>query len=207
MLKRVAGVGVLVAAGLAGASPSAAQMAAEEVSAFGAATWQIDRAHSELSFRVRHLVSRVRGSFNDWSGTIVADPNNLAGGSVEVAIATASIDTRHERRDNHLRSNDFFDAPNHPEIAFRSSRVDIQGESIQVHGDLTIRGVSRPVVLQGEFLGITRDAQGRQRMGFEAETRINRHDYGVSWNNVAEGGGLVLGDEVTINLVIAAVQQ
>ncbi|MGI9181338.1 MAG: YceI family protein, partial [Longimicrobiaceae bacterium] len=170
-------------------------------------TWQIDRAHSELTFRVRHLVSRVRGSFDDWSGSVVADPNSLANGSVQVAIKTASIDTNHERRDNHLRSDDFFDAASHPEITFRSNRVEVNGESIRIHGDLTMRGVTRPVVLEGSYLGTTRDGQGRQRMGFEAETRVNRQDFGVSWNNMAEGGGVVLGDEVTISIVVAAVQQ
>jgi polyisoprenoid-binding protein YceI len=191
---------------LTAAVPAAAQMAAAPA-ASGAATWQIDRAHSELTFRIRHLVSRVRGQFDDWSGTVVADPSNLAGGSVQVAIRTASINTNHERRDNHLRSGDFFDAPSHPEISFRSNRVEMNGENLRIHGNLTMRGVTRPVVLEGRYLGITRDGQGRQRMGFEAETRVNRQDFGVSWNNVAEGGGVVLGDEVTISIVVAAVQQ
>jgi polyisoprenoid-binding protein YceI len=172
----------------------------------GAATWQIDVAHSELTFRVRHLVSRVRGHFRDWQGTIVADPNNLTGGSVQVEIRTASIDTNHERRDNHLRSNDFFDAERHPAITFRSSRVELNGERIRVHGDLTMRGVTRPVVLEGTYLGISREPSGRERMGFEAQTTVNRHDYNVSWNRAAEGGGLVLGDEVTISIVVAAVR-
>jgi polyisoprenoid-binding protein YceI len=168
--------------------------------------WQIDQTHSELTFRIRHLVSRVRGGFNTWSGTIVADPANLAGGSVSVDIQTASIDTNNERRDNHLRSDEFFDAANHPTITFRSTRVVANGRSIAVHGNLTIRGVTRAVVLQGQMLEVG-GAAGRRRIGFEAETTIDRMDYGVSWNRAAEGGGLTLGDEVTISIAVEAVEQ
>lgn len=169
-------------------------------------TWRIDATHSELSFRIRHLVSRVSGTFTDWSGTIVADPANLAGGTVSVDIATASITTHNERRDTHLRSDDFFDAPSHPAITFRSTRVEQRGDDLRVHGTLTMRGVTRPVVLEGRMLGITGEP-GRRRIGFEAETRVDRMDYGVRWNRGAEGGGVVLGDEVTIRMVVAAVEQ
>lgn len=169
-------------------------------------TWQIDATHSEVSFRVRHLVSRVRGSFSDFSGTIVADPANLAGGRVQVEIKTASIDTNNERRDTHLRSGDFFEAEAHPTITFRSNRVEVNGRELRVHGDLTMRGVTKPVVLEGEVLGIGGVA-GKRRIGFQASTTVNRMDYGVSWNRAAEGGGAVLGDEVQITLNIAAVEQ
>ncbi|HEU4882044.1 MAG TPA: YceI family protein [Longimicrobium sp.] len=168
--------------------------------------WQIDPAHSELTFRIRHLVSRVNGSFNTWSGTIVADPASLGGGSVSVDIQTASIDTNNERRDTHLKSADFFDVANHPTITFRSTRVETRGQELRVHGNLTIRGVTRPVVLEGRMLEVG-GAAGRRRIGFEAETRINRMDYGVAWNRAAEGGGAVLGDEVTISIAIEAVEQ
>jgi polyisoprenoid-binding protein YceI len=168
--------------------------------------WQIDASHSELTFRIRHLVSRVNGSFNTWSGTITADPASLAGGSVSVDIQAASIDTNNERRDTHLRSADFFDAPTHPVITFRSTRVVANGRDLQVHGNLTIRGVSKPVVLEGRMLDVGGTA-GRRRIGFEAQTQINRMDYGVSWNRGAEGGGVVLGDEVTISIAIEAVEQ
>ena len=169
-------------------------------------TWQIDATHSELSFRIRHLVSRVNGTFRDWKGTVVADPANLAGGSVNVEIQTASIDTRNERRDNHLKSADFFDAANHPAITFRSRRVEVNGQELKVHGDLTIRGVTKPVVLEGRALGVTGEP-GKRRIGFEAETTVNRLDYGVAWNRAAEGGGVVLGDEVQIQMTVAAVEQ
>jgi polyisoprenoid-binding protein YceI len=190
------------------AVPAAAQSASSGAAApAAAADWRIDVTHSELSFRVRHLVSRVRGTFRDWEGSITADPANLAGGSVNVEIRTASIDTNHERRDNHLRSDDFFDVENHPTMTFRSTRVQTQGERIRVHGDLTIRGVTRPVVLEGSYLGSVPEANGGQRMAFEASTTVNRHDFGVSWNRAAEGGGVVLGDQVTIDLVVAAVRR
>jgi polyisoprenoid-binding protein YceI len=194
----------LVLSSTAGTPPAAAP--APEAAAQAPVEWRIDHTHSELSFRIRHLVSRVRGTFGEWSGTIVADPADLAGGRVEVDIRTASIDTRNERRDNHLRSDDFFDAENHPSIRFRSTRVEANGRDLRIHGDLTIRGVTRPVVLTGEMLEVA-GAPGQRRMGFEASTTINRFDYGVSWNRAAEGGGLVLGDEVQITIVVAAVER
>lgn len=192
------------------ASPLAAQSAPSGKAAAGAAapaaTWQIDPLHSELSFRVRHLVSRVRGTFGEWSGTIVAEPTRLGDGSVRVAINTASIQTGNQKRDDHLRSGDFFAAEQFPEITFRSQRIEVKGEAIRVHGALTMRGVTKPVVLEGRYLGRTRDAQGKERIGFEAETEINRQDFGVSWNRLVEGASMV-GDEVTISLVVAAVRQ
>lgn len=190
------------------AATAAAAPAARTSHAPGAAPvrWQIDQTHSELTFRIRHLVSRVNGSFNSWGGTIVADPANLAGGSVSVDIQTASIDTNNERRDTHLRSADFFDAENHPTITFRSTRVVANGRELQVHGNLTIRGTTKPVVLRGQMLEVGGTA-GRRRIGFEAQTTINRMDYGVSWNRAAEGGGVTLGDEVTISIAVEAVEQ
>ncbi|HXE57969.1 MAG TPA: YceI family protein [Gemmatimonadales bacterium] len=172
-----------------------------------AARWRIDVTHSELRFRIRHLVSRVTGTFTDWEGTIVADPTDLAGGSVSVTIRTKSIDTNHERRDAHLRSADFFHADSAPTITFRSTRVEQEGERIRVVGELTIRGTTRPVVLEGRYLGVAKGPGGRDRIGFEASTRLNRLDYGVSWNRAAEGGGVVLGDEVDVDIVVAAVRE
>ena len=169
-------------------------------------TWRIDQSHSDISFRIRHLVSRVRGTFNDWSGTIVADPQNLAGGSVQVEIKTASIDTNNERRDTHLRSADFFDAEKHPTITFRSTRVQTRGRRITVTGNLTMHGITRPVVLTGEAAAPA-GAAGKRRIGFEATTTINRKDFDVTWNRAAEGGGVVLGDEVEITINIEAVEQ
>ena len=169
-------------------------------------TWKIDQSHSDISFRIRHLVSRVRGTFNDWSGTIVADPRNLTGGSVQVEIKTASIDTNNERRDNHLKGADFFDAASHPVITFRSTRVQTRGRNITVTGNLTMHGITKPVVLTGEATPAA-GAPGKRRIGFEATTKIDRKDFNVTWNRAAEGGGAVLGDEVEITINIEAVEQ
>ena len=169
--------------------------------------WKIDITHSELLFRVRHLVSRVTGTFTDWEGTIVADSGQWDRGQVQVAVRTRSISTNNERRDNHLRSSDFFFADSIPEMTFRSTAVRVQGNAIELDGDLSIRGVTRPVTLAGEYLGFTAGQEGRHRIGFAVSTSVNRLDYGLAWNRAAEGGGLVLGDEVTIEVTIAAVRQ
>ena len=165
--------------------------------------WRIDVSHSELTFRIRHLVSRVNGTFREWSGTITGDPADWSkDGAVEVTIQTASIDTRSERRDTHLRSPDFFDAANHPTITFRSRSVRAAGAQLIIEGDLTMRGVTKPVTLTGEVVTVA-----GERAGFSAQTKINRLDFGVSYNRGVEGGGVLLGDEVTIDLVIAAIRQ
>lgn len=167
--------------------------------------WRIDRTHSELTFRIRHLVSRVSGSFTEWAGTIVADPANLAGGSVEVTIQAASITTQHPRRDADLRSDNFFEVDRFPTITFKSTRVEVSGSDIKLYGNLTIRGVTRPIVLEGEYLGKTGAAM-QERLGFEASVKLDRTDYGVVWNRAVEGGGSLLGDEVTISIAVAAIR-
>jgi polyisoprenoid-binding protein YceI len=171
------------------------------------ATWKIDKTHSELSFRVRHLVSRVSGTFLDWDGAITADPANWNGGSVAVAIRTASITTNNERRDTHLKSPDFFDAATYPEISFKSTSVKVDGETITLVGDLTMRGVTKSITMTGSYNGIQPGDKGRDRVGFEVSTKINRLDYGVKYNRTVEGGGMLLGDEVTIQVTVAAVKQ
>ena len=170
-------------------------------------TWVIDTVHSEVSFRVRHFVSKVPGSFSSWSGVIVADPNDLKNGSVQVRIQTASITTRNDRRDNHLRTSDFFAADSFPEIAFKSRSVDVKGSAIAIHGDLTLRGVTKSITLTGEFGGVMGPPNPKQqRIGFSASTTINRLDYGVKWNRGLEGGGMVLGDEVEISINVEAIR-
>lgn len=168
--------------------------------------WRIDASHSELSFQIRHLVSRVRGSFGEWSGTIAADPADLTTASVSVDIAAGTIDTNNDSRDSDLRGPEFFDAEAHPTITFRSRAVEVDGTRIRVLGELTIRGITRPVVLEGEYLGSVRDGRGRQRIGFEAEGTIDRHAFGITWNRVVEGGNL-LGDDVKIVVAVQAVRQ
>lgn len=170
-------------------------------------TYTIDVAHSELTFRVRHIVSRAYGTFNDWSGTITADPANWGAGAASIDIKTASINTRNERRDTHLRSADFFDVEKFPLITFRSTGVEVKGTAITLKGDLTMKDVTRPVVLTGEYLGASGAEGPKQRLGFHVSTKIDRLDYGLTWNRAAEGGGLVLGDEVEIEITVAAVRQ
>ena len=137
----------------------------------------------------------------------VPDENRWETAQIEVVIQTASIDTKNERRDTHLRTSDFFQADTHPTITFRSTRIERSGSAAKIHGTLTMRGVTKPVVLEGELLGATKTAQGKNRIGFEATTTVNRMDYGVAWNRAAEGGGVTLGDEVTITMTIAAIEQ
>lgn len=170
------------------------------------AAWNIDRSHSELTFSIRHLVSRVRGQFNRWTGTITGDLDNWEAASVLVTIDGSSIDTNNENRDADLRGPDFFDVANHPNLTFRSTRIERDGERVRLTGDLTIRGVTRPIVLEGSFNGTTRDQRGRTRAGFEVSGTINRKDYGIVWNRAVEAGGLLLGDEVRIDVAVAAVR-
>lgn len=182
--------------------------AAATITAPEVVKWQIDVNHSEVSFRVRHFVSRVPGTFKVWNGTILADPSDLTGGSVEVSIQTGSIDTRNERRDAHLRSPDFFAADSFPTITFKSTKVEARNNALTISGDLTIRGVTKPVVLTGEYVGTTGTPEpSKQRIGFTATTKINRMDFGVKWNRAVEGGGVMLGDDVDVTINIEAVRQ
>jgi polyisoprenoid-binding protein YceI len=168
-------------------------------------TWTIDRAHSEVTFRIRHFMSRVSGTFTDFSGAIQADPSHWAGGSVTASISTASVDTREERRDADLRSVRFFNSDTFPTISFVSRSVEQKGDSLTINGDLTMRGVTKPVVLKGTVLGVMPGA--RPRAGFEVTTTLNRMDYGVAWNRVLEGGGTMLGDDVEIRINVEALRQ
>ena len=168
--------------------------------------WKIDASHSQLTFSIRHLVSRVRGQFGTWSGTITADPADWSTASVEVSAEASTIDTNNERRDADLRSPDHFDVIANPRVTFRSNRITrFAGDSLTAAGDLTIRGVTRPVVFRGQFNGIM-GAPGKRRAGFQAATVVNRKDFNMVWNRAVEGGNL-LGDEVTIELDVAAVEQ
>lgn len=182
---------------------------AKQTPAPGAASlpvWKIDASHSQLTFSIRHLVSRVRGQFGVWSGMITADPANWSTASVEVTAEASTIDTNNERRDADLRSPDHFDATANPRITFRSNRITrFAGDSLTAAGDLTIRGVTKPVVFRGQFSGIM-GAPGKRRAGFQAVAVVNRKDYNMMWNRAVEGGNL-LGDEVRIELDVAAVEQ
>ncbi len=184
-----------------------ALLTAPTIAAQDAITWKIDVVHSEMTFRVRHFVTKVPGTFKIWSGTIVANPANLSAGSVEVAVETATLDTRNERRDTHLRSNDFFAVDSFPAMTFKSTNVEVTGATLKLTGDLTIRGITKSVVLNGEYLGVTGPAEaGKQRIGFAATAKINRLDYGLRWNRLAEGVNM-LGDDAEITINIEAVRQ
>lgn len=169
-------------------------------------TVSIDTSHSSVGFAVRHLmISKVRGTFARWQGTITLD-DDLARSSVEVKIEAASIDTKDEKRDAHLRSADFFDADTYPRMTFASKRVEVVGPRLHVTGDLTIRGTTREVVLRVEQLGLAKDPWGNQRAAFSASTSIDRKDFGLHWNQVLEAGGVMVGDKVEITLDVEAVQ-
>ena len=170
-----------------------------------AGTWEIDPVHSEVGFTARHMmVSKVRGRFGTFSGTITAaeDP---AQSSVEAVIDAASVDTSNEQRDNHLRAPDFLDAEKYPEITYRSSGVREDGNYWVVDGELTVHGVTRPVPLLLELNGVSLDPYGNTRAGFSASTEINRRDFGVTLNMPMDGGGAVVSDRININLEVEAV--
>jgi polyisoprenoid-binding protein YceI len=191
-------------AGAQSALPAQSSKAGTSVSA--PSTWKIDPTHSELSFTIRHMVSKVRGQFDAWSGTIIADPADWNTASVEVVAQTSSIDTNNERRDADLRSDNHFDADANPTVTFRSTKVSrFAGDSVTVAGNLTMHGITQPVVLRGHLNGIT-GAPGKRRAGFEAEATINRKDFNMTWNRIVEGSSMV-GDEVRIEVDIAAVEQ
>ena len=173
------------------------------------ATWSIDASHTHVEFAVRHMmIATVKGRFAEVEGTIVFDEASPAESRVEVSIPAASIDTKEPTRDAPLRSADFLDAETHPYLTFRSTRVESDGRGrFTAHGDLTIRGVTRPVTLEGEYLGTNTSPYGFRVAGFTAVTRINRSDFGLNWNAALETGGVLVADEVKIVLEIEAVRQ
>lgn len=171
------------------------------------AKWAFDTSHSGIGFSVRHLmISKVRGSFGKWSGTFEYDEADPTKSKLEVHIDAASIDTKEEKRDAHLRSPDFFDVANHPELVFASTAVTRDGDGYVVTGELTIRGVTRAVDLNVESLGTGKDPWGNQRVAFEAKTTINRRDFGLNWNQALETGGILVGEKVEITIDVEAIK-
>lgn len=172
--------------------------------------WQIDSAHSAAQFAVRHMmVSTVRGQFNKLSGSVNWDGKTFGAASVEIVIDAASIDTREPKRDDHLRSADFFDVSKFPTITFKSSRIEPAGEGrLKMSGDMTIRGVTRPVVFEvsGPTAAI-KDMSGASRVGASATTTISRKDFGLLWNRTLDAGGVVVGDEVAVTVDIEMVSR
>lgn len=172
-------------------------------------TWKIDPSHSQVEFVVRHMmISNVRGRFERFTGTVDFDPNDLTTLKIEVAIDPASINTRDEQRDGHLRSADFLNAEQFPDFTFKSTNVEKAGDNeLRVHGDLTIRGVTHPVVLDAEFAGIAQSPWGTTSAGFSAHTKINRKEWGLEWNQALETGGLLVGNDVKIDIELELIKE
>ncbi len=177
---------------------------ADQIPGYRAGTWTIDPTHTEVGFSVRHLaISKVKGKFENFGGTIVTGENPLDS-KVEATVEVASINTNQKDRDNHLRTNDFFAAEEFPEFTFKSTGVRAEGGDFKVDGDLTLRGVTKPVSFDFELGGFGQDAYGNYKVGFTATTAVKREDFGIQWNAPLETGGLLLGSDVTITLDVQA---
>ena len=162
-------------------------------------TWEVDTAHSQVGFSVRHFFTPVNGRFNEFSGTIVHDPENPAASSVEFTVQAASIDTNNERRDGHLRSEDFFHVEEHPTLSFQSTSVSGEGSDLSVTGEFTLRGVTKTITVPVTYLGSMGD-----KAGFSTEFTIDRKEYGIVWNRMLDQGGAMLADEVKIEIAVEA---
>ena len=170
---------------------------------------KVDPAHTGVGFQIRHLFSNVPGRFDKFEGTIDLDPAAPEKTSIVGSIDAASIDTDNEKRDAHLRNEDFFHVEKYPKITFKSTKVtdvDKEKKTAKIHGDLTMHGVTKPVVLDGAFLGSGPGPQGDQRYGFHGETTINRKDFGIAWNKALDAGGFVLGEDVKITIDVEAIE-
>ena len=170
--------------------------------------YTIDPSHSRIGFVARHaMVTKVRGAFGDFAGTITVDGENPAASSAELTIQAKSIDTRNADRDAHLRSNDFFDMDSYPEITFRSTAVErVSDTEYRVTGDLTIKGTTKPVTIDFEYTGAATDPFGNQRIGFEGSTTVNRKDWGVNWNAALEAGGVLVSEKVDLVFDVSAIK-
>ena len=184
-----------------------AVIAAFAATSTAADKFAVDRSHSSVGFTVKHMVvSKVKGFFNDYTVDIVYDDKDITKSSVEVSIKTASIDTREAKRDDHLRSPDFFDAAKFPEIIFKSKRIEKSGEGFVAVGDFSMRGVTKEIKLPFTFAGVVTDPYGNTRLGLSAATKLNRQDYGVSWSKTLDNGGLVVSDDVEVSIEIEAIK-
>ena len=172
-------------------------------------SFKIDHSHSQIQFTVRHMmISKVRGTFEAYDGTFQMDEQNPENSIINVRIEPASINTRDQKRDEHLRSADFFDAEKYPYMIFQSTRVEvIDDDSAKLHGDLTIKNVTKPVVLDVEYNGSARSPWGTTSFGFNASTTINRKDWGLGWNVALETGGVLVGDEVKIDIELELIKE
>ena len=171
-------------------------------------TFTIDPTHSRIGFVARHaMVTKVRGAFTEFSGSATLDAANPTASSAEVTISVASIETANPQRDEHLRTNDFFDAPTYPEITFRSTGVEVLGaDAFALTGDLTIKGTTKPVTVEFEHTGVATDPYGNLRAGFEGKAVINRKDWGVNWNAALETGGVLVSEKITLEFDVSAIR-
>lgn len=171
-------------------------------------SYQIDAAHSEIQFSARHMmVSKVRGTFEKWSGTVELNPQHPEQTVVDVTIDAASINTRDAQRDGHLKSPDFFNVDVYPTLHFKSTRVEVTGrESAKLYGDLTIRDVTKPVVVDVEYQGSAKSPWGTTSYGFSGSTKINREDWGLNWNAALETGGWLVGKDISIEIELELVE-
>ncbi|MBA2638589.1 MAG: polyisoprenoid-binding protein [Nocardioidaceae bacterium] len=169
-------------------------------------TWVVDPAHTEIAFTVRHLMTKVRGRFTQFEGTVTVG-DDLTSSAAEATIQLASVDTGTKQRDDHLRSSDFFDAEQQPTMTYRSKALHEHGEGYVAVGDLTVKAVTREVELAVELLGVGTDAYGNERIGLEATGQISRKDFGIDFNMPLDGDKLLIGDLVTITLTVQAVHQ
>jgi len=171
--------------------------------------WTVDPTHSEIGFKIRHLmITNVSGKFEQFEAEVQTENEDFATAQIQATIKTASVNTSNLQRDEHLRNSDFFEVENHPDILFTSAKVEkIDNENFILHGNLTLKGITKPVKLNIEYSGITKDPWGGQRAGFVITGKINRGEFGLSFNAALETGGLVLGEEVKINSEIQLVKQ
>lgn len=172
-----------------------------------AADWTVDASHSSIGFEVRHMaISKVKGSFGEFEAKVTGEPGQPGTFTLDATVQVASVDTGNEKRDDHLRSPDFFDAAAMPTMTFKSTGVTMDGDEGTLSGDLTLHGVTKPVVFALEYAGMVNDPWGNVRMGFSAEAKIDRREFGLTWSKALETGGLVVDNEVEIELEIELVQ-
>lgn len=171
--------------------------------------WDLDPAHTRVGFSAKHaMVTNVRGAFNEVSGSLHVDFDDTAESAAEIVLQVASVDTRNPKRDEHLRSADFFDAEKWPEIVFRSTRIEEVGDNaLVVSGDLTIRDVTKPITIPLEFTGAQTDAYGDLRAGFEGTRRIDRREFGLEWNMALDSGGWLVSEKITLEFEISAIKR
>ena len=171
-------------------------------------TWVLDNSHSEIGFTARHaMVTKVRGKFNEFEGTIVIDGQNPSNSSATFIAQLASFDSGNEQRDGHVKSADFFDVDNNKTLEFKSTSVKVDGDDFELVGDLSIKGATQSVTIKGEFSDIVKDPFGNDRVGFEGKTQISRKDFGLTWNVALETGGWLVSDEIKIHLDLSAIKQ